>query len=163
MSRNVYLIVFAGLAICLFLEIFFPDHHHVLYPWHEWWWFDIVYGFVGCVAIVFISKAIGKSLLWKVTYSLPLLESDVGYGAKGATVKKWFVAEGQTVNENQPLVELETDTKKIITASATRPGKVLRLFLDPEESLRVGETLVDLQVSKKEVKAIMAHLEDADA
>lgn len=54
----------AGLVLLTALRFFLvPEPHH-----HGWWHlapFDPIYGFVGCVLIVYVSKALGKWFLQK--------------------------------------------------------------------------------------------------
>ncbi len=47
------------LALSVLIEAVFVDHH-VEYWWHGLIGFDVIYGFVGCVAIIVISKKLGK-------------------------------------------------------------------------------------------------------
>jgi len=44
-------------------EIATHDAAHAILPWHAVPGFDLVYGFAGCVAIVVVSKALGKAWL----------------------------------------------------------------------------------------------------
>ena len=57
-------LIICGIALLLsvLLEIMLVEHH-VSYWWHGIIGFDIVYGFAGCIAIVFISKFLGKAFI----------------------------------------------------------------------------------------------------
>ncbi|MDK2822322.1 MAG: hypothetical protein PWQ67_2258 [Clostridia bacterium] len=46
-------------VVFILLDLFFV-HHHVKYWWHGFIGFDTIYGFIGCVAIIVISKKLGK-------------------------------------------------------------------------------------------------------
>lgn len=53
-------------VVSFIIEKFFMHHD----PKHHFWWNDIpgffiIFGFVGCVAIIVVSKYIGKKLLQK--------------------------------------------------------------------------------------------------
>ena len=113
-SKNIYIAVIVSLILCVIIQAAHPDNAHSHYPFHYWWWFDGIYGFIGCIAIVFISKLIGKAYLWRTTYSLPLFETDVGAGTGQARVKAWRVSDGDNVKEGQVIVEMETDRGLVI-------------------------------------------------
>lgn len=50
-------------AASIAAEIFTHDAGHAAFPWHAVPGFDLVYGFVGCIAIIVLSKALGKAWL----------------------------------------------------------------------------------------------------
>jgi len=50
------------LALSVIIEALFV-HHHVHYWWHGVVGFDIIYGFLGCLAIIMFSKTLGKLLV----------------------------------------------------------------------------------------------------
>ena len=52
---------------------------------------------------------------------------DIGEGVVEAEVQKWFVAPGDHVDEDQPLVEVMTDKATVVIPSPRR-GRVVRLF-----------------------------------
>lgn len=54
-------VIISGIVLILsiLMEVLFV-HHHVHYWWHGFIGFDIIYGFVGCVAIIVVSKGLGK-------------------------------------------------------------------------------------------------------
>lgn len=57
-------IFFGGIALTCLLGFVFPNAHA-----HFWWQkipiFDAVFGFIGCIAIIVISKALGHGWLQK--------------------------------------------------------------------------------------------------
>lgn len=54
----------ASLMIVLIAELFtYSNHEHVGFWWEEIPGFYAVYGFLGCVLIVIVSKALGHHLL----------------------------------------------------------------------------------------------------
>ena len=78
-------------------------------------------------------------MLFKLT--LP----DIGEGVVEAEVQRWFVAPGDRVEEDQPLVEVMTD-KATVTIPSPRPGRVVRLFTQEGAIAKVHAPLVELEV-----------------
>jgi len=66
---------------------------------------------------------------------------DVGEGITEGTVKKWLVKEGDTVEEDQVLAEVETD-KAVVEMPAPVAGTVLRIHIKEDEVVKVGQVLV---------------------
>ena len=60
-----------------------------------------------------------------MAYQLEL--PDIGEGVVEAEVQKWFVAPGDDVEEDQPLVEVMTDKATVVIPSPRR-GRIVRLF-----------------------------------
>src|SRR5688500_11384779 len=69
---------------------------------------------------------------------------DLGEGVHEGEIVRWLVAEGDSVTENQSLVEVMTDK---VTAELPSPvtGTVARLHGAPGEVVRVGSVLVEVQ------------------
>lgn len=78
----------------------------------------------------------------EVTFPLP----DLGEGLISARVLEWLVAEGDWVERNAPLVELET-TKSAVEIPSPQSGRVARLHVAEDAELEVGEPLVTFTVS----------------
>ncbi|WP_031470123.1 biotin/lipoyl-containing protein [Sciscionella sediminilitoris] len=78
----------------------------------------------------------------EVTFPLP----DLGEGLISARVLEWLVVEGEWVEHNAPLVELET-TKSAVEIPSPQSGRVARLHVGEDEELSVGEPLVTFTVS----------------
>jgi len=78
-------------------------------------------------------------MLFKLT--LP----DIGEGVVEAEVQQWFVAPGDTVVEDQPLVEVMTD-KATVTIPSPRRGRVARLCCQAGEVAKVHAPLVELEL-----------------
>lgn len=47
---------YIALLILLVIEFFTPKHGH--FPWEEAYGFYAVYGFIGCVSLIFIAKGL---------------------------------------------------------------------------------------------------------
>jgi pyruvate dehydrogenase E2 component (dihydrolipoamide acetyltransferase) len=78
----------------------------------------------------------------EATFPLP----DLGEGLISATVLEWLVAEGDWVERNAPLVELET-TKSAVEIPSPQSGRVVRLHVADGAELAVGEPLVTFEVA----------------
>lgn len=68
---------------------------------------------------------------------------DIGEGVHEGEILKWLVKEGDTVKEDQPLVEIMTD-KVNAAIPSPRGGKVLKLIGREGEVIRVGAVMVVL-------------------
>ncbi|GAA2360883.1 hypothetical protein GCM10009854_45090 [Saccharopolyspora halophila] len=78
------------------------------------------------------------------TFPLP----DLGEGLISAQVLEWLVAEGDRVERNAPLVELET-TKSSVEIPSPRSGRVAKLHVGDGEELSVGDPLVTFEVEDR--------------
>ncbi|MDD2336847.1 MAG: dihydrolipoamide acetyltransferase family protein [Geobacteraceae bacterium] len=76
---------------------------------------------------------------------------DLGEGITEAEIRKWLVKVGDTVQEHQPVVEVETD-KAVVEVPTTRSGKVLSLARGEGETVSVGETLLSIVEEGEEEK-----------
>lgn len=65
---------------------------------------------------------------------------DLGEGIHEGEILKWHVAAGETVAEDAPLVDLETD-KAAVTIPSPRGGRVVSVAGKPGDVLRVGDVL----------------------
>ncbi|MDG6224228.1 MAG: dihydrolipoamide acetyltransferase family protein [Candidatus Thermoplasmatota archaeon] len=66
---------------------------------------------------------------------------DVGEGITEGRLKKWHVAEGDQIKEDQIVAEMETD-KAVVEMPSPASGKVLKLNFLENEKVRVGEVLL---------------------
>lgn len=78
-----------------------------------------------------------------MAYQLEL--PDIGEGVVEAEIQKWFVAEGDEVAEDQPLVEVMTDKATVVIPSPKR-GRVVRRFWKEGDVARVHSPLVELEL-----------------
>lgn len=69
---------------------------------------------------------------------------DVGEGLHEAEIVRWLVREGDTVREDQPLVEVQTDK---VTTEIPSPvaGRVARLLARPGDVVEVGSVIVVIE------------------
>ena len=70
---------------------------------------------------------------------------DLGEGLEEAIVSAWLVAEGATVELNQPFVEIET-TKATVEVPSPFAGRVAKLHVGAGETLAVGAPLATFEV-----------------
>jgi pyruvate dehydrogenase E2 component (dihydrolipoamide acetyltransferase) len=68
---------------------------------------------------------------------------DLGEGITEGEIRKWVVKEGDTVQEHQTVVELETD-KAVVEVPSPRKGRVLKINKEEGEIVKVGEVLVTI-------------------
>jgi pyruvate dehydrogenase E2 component (dihydrolipoamide acetyltransferase) len=71
---------------------------------------------------------------------------DIGEGVVEGEIVKWLVKAGDTVKEDDGLVELMTD-KATVTVPSPRAGKVVKTYGKEGELAKVHHSLVDLEVS----------------
>ena len=145
MSKRTYFIVIGALALVCAAE-FFVHPHHTIYPWHTIPCFEAVFGLIGCVAIILVSRVLGQFILWRTTFSVPLEQRKADTGSSTARVLNWLVESGVRVSENQPIVEIEISGNTEVLLAPAR-GKVVQLFADPGNELRAGETLYNIEVT----------------
>lgn len=74
---------------------------------------------------------------------------DVGEGTAEATIAQWLVKPGERIEEDQPLVAVETD-KAIVEIPAPAAGTVLSVHGEPGERIAVGAELVVIDTETKE-------------
>lgn len=84
----------------------------------------------------------------KYQFKLP----DVGEGMAEGTVGEWHVAEGDTINKDEDLVQIEND-KSVEELSSPVTGKVTKILVQPDETAEVGQVLVELEVADGEGNA----------
>ena len=66
---------------------------------------------------------------------------DLGEGIHEGELLQWHVAQGDTVNEDDPLCEVETD-KAAVTIPCPRSGTIAALKGSPGDTLNVGDVFV---------------------
>lgn len=71
---------------------------------------------------------------------------DLGEGIHEGEILKWYVKPGDTIAEDDPLVEIETD-KAAVTIPSPRSGKVVSLSGDVGDTVNVGDVIVVIDES----------------
>ena len=74
---------------------------------------------------------------------------DIGEGVAEGEILKWFVKEGDSVKEDQPLVEVMTD-KVNVQIPSPRTGRVSSVMAKEGDNVKVGQTLVVIQLEGEE-------------
>ena len=82
---------------------------------------------------------------------VPVKLGDLGEGTKEATIKQWFVKEGESVKEFQELCEVITD-KLTAKIPSSKEGKVTKLHYKINEICQVGSPLLDMDVEGEGTK-----------
>jgi 2-oxoisovalerate dehydrogenase E2 component (dihydrolipoyl transacylase) len=80
---------------------------------------------------------------------------DLGEGLEEAIVSAWLVAEGATVELNQPFVEIET-AKATVEVPSPFAGRVAKLHVGAGETLAVGAPLATFEVEAAEATSVTA-------
>ncbi len=81
----------------------------------------------------------------KRTFDLP----DLGEGLEDAVVTAWLVAEGDEVELNQPIAEIET-AKAVVEMPSPYAGRIFRLHAAAGDTVAVGAPLVTFDVQAVE-------------
>ena len=71
---------------------------------------------------------------------------DLGEGLEEAEIVSWLVKEGEQVDLNQPIVEVETE-KALVQIPSPYAGVVEKLHGDVGERVKVGSALVSIRTS----------------
>jgi pyruvate dehydrogenase E2 component (dihydrolipoamide acetyltransferase) len=74
---------------------------------------------------------------------------DIGEGVVEAEVQRWFVAPGDVVKEDQPLVEVMTDKATVVIPSPRR-GRIVKLFWTVGDVAKVHAPLVEIDTDGAE-------------
>ncbi|GAA1488902.1 dihydrolipoamide acetyltransferase family protein [Brachybacterium sacelli] len=83
-----------------------------------------------------------------------VLLPDLGEGLTEATIVSWHVAEGEEVELNQTLAEVET-AKAVVELPSPRAGRILTLHAAAGETLAVGAPLVGFAPPAGERQAVL--------
>jgi len=95
---------------------------------------------------------------------------DVGEGITEGEVVLWLVEEGETVEKDQPIVQVETD-KAVAEIPSPVAGAILKILFHEGDIVKVGETLVVIgeegeeykEEEKKEYVGIVGEIEEKPA
>jgi len=157
-TKKIYIAVLFSLGALLLIDAFFPDHHHVSFPWHTVPGFDIFFGFVGCLALMIGSLALGELWLWKPTISVLATTQELGEDFEEGVVTKIHVDTRGHANKGDALADIQFgDTTKTILACTT--GRVNQVYSGEGDTLRLGETLLNLQVTHETMDALHSQTE----
>src|SRR5208283_4828719 len=68
---------------------------------------------------------------------------DSGEGITEVEIRKWLIKEGDTIDEHQTMLEVETD-KAIVEVPSPKSGRVLKIYKRDGEIVKVGEVLMTI-------------------
>jgi 2-oxoisovalerate dehydrogenase E2 component (dihydrolipoyl transacylase) len=68
---------------------------------------------------------------------------DLGEGLTEGEILKWLVSEGELIEQNQPIVEVET-AKAAVEIPAKWPGRVVKIFHPEGATVEVGRPIVSI-------------------
>ncbi len=68
---------------------------------------------------------------------------DLGEGITEGEIREWKIKEGDTVEEHQIVLEIETD-KAVVEVPSPQKGKVVKIYKDEGEVAKVGEVLMTI-------------------
>jgi pyruvate dehydrogenase E2 component (dihydrolipoamide acetyltransferase) len=85
---------------------------------------------------------------------------DVGEGIAEGEIIRWLVKEGDSVKEDQDLLEVETD-KALLTLNSPYTGKVTQLHGKEGEIIKVGDVLTTIEAGGEQATALEAKQKDA--
>ncbi|MFA9452444.1 MAG: biotin/lipoyl-containing protein [Candidatus Aminicenantaceae bacterium] len=68
---------------------------------------------------------------------------DIGEGITEGEIVRWLVQEGDSVEEDQTLAEVETD-KAVVELPSPYTGTILKLHFKVKDIVKVGQTLVTI-------------------
>ncbi|MDP2168250.1 MAG: dihydrolipoamide acetyltransferase family protein [Thermodesulfovibrionales bacterium] len=74
---------------------------------------------------------------------------DLGEGITEAEVRKWLVKAGDSVNEHQSVLEIETD-KAVVEVPSPKKGRVLKINKEAGDVVKVGESLMTIAEETEE-------------
>ncbi|MBI2658384.1 2-oxo acid dehydrogenase subunit E2 [Candidatus Woesearchaeota archaeon] len=87
---------------------------------------------------------------------------DVGEGIHEGEIVKWLVKEGDKVEADQPLGEIETD-KAIVEMPSPKSGKIIKIHVPAGGKIHVGETMVTIQEEHETEADAKKHFEAKQA
>ncbi|OLC70962.1 MAG: hypothetical protein AUH87_03600 [Deltaproteobacteria bacterium 13_1_40CM_4_54_4] len=85
---------------------------------------------------------------------------DVGEGIAEGEIVRWLVKEGDSVKEDQDLLEVETD-KALLTLNSPYTGKVTQLHGKEGEIIKVGDVLTTIEAGGEQATALEAEKRDS--
>ena len=76
---------------------------------------------------------------------------DLGEGMTEAEIRKWLVREGDSIEEHQTILEIETD-KAVVEVPSPKKGKVANITRHEGDIVKVGESLMTIAEDGEAVK-----------
>jgi pyruvate dehydrogenase E2 component (dihydrolipoamide acetyltransferase) len=76
---------------------------------------------------------------------------DTGEGVTEGQFLEWLVEEGEEVEEDQAVAEVETD-KAVVDVPAPADGKIKNLKVEPGDTVKVGQVILEIEVENETEK-----------
>jgi pyruvate dehydrogenase E2 component (dihydrolipoamide acetyltransferase) len=73
---------------------------------------------------------------------------DIGEGIAESQITKWFVKVGETIKEDESLIEVQND-KMVIELPSPVTGKVTNILIEEGAIARVGEVIIEVEIESK--------------
>ena len=80
-----------------------------------------------------------KEITMPFDFKLP----DLGEGITEGEIRKWLVKEGDSIEEHQTILEIETD-KAVVEVPSPKKGKILKINKEEGDIAKVGEVLMTI-------------------
>eukprot|EP00331_Platyophrya_macrostoma_P008733 CAMPEP_0176412686 /NCGR_PEP_ID=MMETSP0127-20121128/4280_1 /TAXON_ID=938130 /ORGANISM="Platyophrya macrostoma, Strain WH" /LENGTH=406 /DNA_ID=CAMNT_0017792381 /DNA_START=22 /DNA_END=1242 /DNA_ORIENTATION=- len=93
-------------------------------------------------------KALFNTVFYSFGQIKPFKLPDLGEKIKDATIKKWYVKEGDRVQELDTLADVATD-KLFTQIPSSYNGKIHKRYFQEEEACEVGQVLLDIEVDEE--------------
>jgi len=77
---------------------------------------------------------------------------DLGEGITEGEIRKWLVSEGDSVEEHQNVLEIETD-KAVVEVPSPKAGSVVKINKTEGETAKVGDVLMTIAEKGEAVEA----------
>jgi pyruvate dehydrogenase E2 component (dihydrolipoamide acetyltransferase) len=74
---------------------------------------------------------------------------DIGEGIAESQITKWFVKVGETIKEDESLIEVQND-KMVIELPCPVSGKVTNILVEEGTIARVGEVIIEIEIEGNE-------------
>jgi len=87
------------------------------------------------------------------SHVVPFKLSDIGEGIAEVTIKEWYVSVGDEVAQFDNICEVQSD-KATVTITCRYDGVVKAIHHEIDSSCKVGQSLIDIEVSEDEVENV---------
>ena len=75
--------------------------------------------------------------------AFPFKLPDLGEGLEEGEIVQWFIEEGDSIGEDQPMVKVLTD-KAEVEIPSPRAGKIKKIYAQEGDKVKVGAVIVEI-------------------